>query len=97
LALSLGLLFCAADVKADDWKYFGSAKIRSIAQWQGNSPVYIELAPDAWCYVPAAEKNMIALVISLHSTGRPANFHCHSTPETYGGMTGHRLHRVITG
>lgn len=95
LATLLSLLFGAADVRADDWKFFGSAKVRSIAQWQDSSPVYIELAPDTWCYVPAAEKNLIALIISLHATGRSADFHCHAAPESFGGMTGYRLHRII--
>lgn len=96
LAVSLCLLFSATNVRADDWKFFGSAKVRSIAQWQDSSPVYIELGSDSWCYVPAAEKNLIALIISLHATGRPADFHCHTTPESFAGMTGYRIHRVIT-
>lgn len=96
LGALLSILVGVTDVRADDWKFFGSAKVLSIAQWQDSSPIYIQLAPDTWCYVPATEKNMIALIMSLQATGRSADFHCHATPEVFGGMTGYRLHRVIT-
>lgn len=94
--LALCLLACATTAQADSWKHFGSAKILGIAQWQDGSPVYFEVAPGTYCYVPASEKNMIALILSLYSSGRPTDFVCHETAETFGGLPGYRLHRVIS-
>lgn len=96
LTLALCLLASTATAQADDWKYFGNAKILGIVQWQDNSPVFFETAPGTFCYVPASEKNMIALILSLYGSGRAADIHCHPSVETYAGIPGHRLHRIVS-
>ncbi|MGH8602102.1 MAG: hypothetical protein ACREXR_04795 [Gammaproteobacteria bacterium] len=94
IALAVCLLALASTAHA--WSYFPNAKILGIVQWQDGSPVYLEVAPGTYCYIPASEKNMIALIFSLYSSGRPSDIHCYPTADTFGGMPGYRLHRIIS-
>lgn len=94
IVLAICLLACATSANA--WEYFGNAKILGIVQWQDNSPVYFEVAPGRYCFVPASEKNMIALILSLYSSGRAADIHCHPNAETFAGIPGYRFHRIIS-
>lgn len=94
--LTLVLLFVySAAAQAYDWNFFAQAKILGITQWQDNSPVYFR-GGETYCFVPATEKNLIALIYVLYSTGRTADVHCYETAETVGGISGYRLHRVIS-
>lgn len=90
LALILG-----TSARADGWMFYGDAKILEVVQWQDNSPVYFKVSPTDHCYVPAAEKGMVALIFSLYASGRRADIHCYTTADTYGGIPGYRLHRII--
>ena len=96
LRIALAACLLAFASTANAWTYFDSAKILGIVQWQDNSPLYFEVAPGTYCFVPASEKNMIALILSLYASGRLANFHCHPTAETYGDIPAYRLHRIIS-
>jgi hypothetical protein len=89
------LMALSAQGLAEEWRFFQSVKITSMIQWQDNSDVLIEVAPNTHCYVTANEKTLIALLTTLYTTGRKANFHCHSTAITTGGISAHRLHRVV--
>lgn len=94
VAVTFCLLAAASTVHA--WEYFPNAKILGIVQWQDNSPVYFEVAPGRYCWLPAAEKNMVALILSLYSSGRPADIHCGEAIDTFAGIPGYRLHRIIS-
>jgi len=70
--------------------------ISKITQWNNDSPVYIELSNSTSCYVPAVEKNLISLVLTMYAAGKKADIHCWDTADTYSGIPGHRVHRIIT-
>lgn len=93
----LSLLVVAGRASADDWMYFGGARILSIVEWQGDNPVFIQMSPESYCFIPSSEKNMIALVYSVYASSKEIDIHC-STAEstTVGGITGHRVHRIVT-
>lgn len=80
---------------ADDWKFFQSAQISSIVQWQGNNPVLFEVAPNTYCHLPPEDKTNIALVMMLYSTGRKADIHCFPTAVNVGGINAYPMHRII--
>lgn len=90
----LAMLASANALAQDYWKFFAGAKIHGITQWQDNQPVYFRVTPDTYCWVPASEKNMIALIMSLHASGKTADIHCNPAVESVGGIPGHRLHRI---
>lgn len=91
---ALVMLF-ASNAMADAWIVFMSARITAIVQWQDNADVLFEVAPQTYCYLPAGEKNAIALVTTLYSSGRKADIHCHAASVMIGGMPAHRVHRII--
>ncbi|WP_133498432.1 hypothetical protein [Cognatilysobacter terrigena] len=78
------------------WNFFGSARIQSIMTWQDGGPIFIRVTADTWCYVPPEEKNLIALLYTIHASGKTANFHCADVADTFGGVPAYRLHRVST-
>lgn len=90
----LAMLLSSSAV-ADDWVVFMGARITAIVQWQDNTDVLFEVAPQKYCYLPPGEKTAIALVTTLYSSGRKADIHCHAASVTIGGMPAHRLHRII--
>ena len=95
IALVIFALFVSHAVHAQAWQYFDNAKILSIVQWQDNPPVLVEVAPNTYCSIRPEEKANIALVMMLYSSGRRANFHCHPTTETVGGIAAYPIHRII--
>lgn len=88
-------VFVSFTALADDWKFFQSAQITSIVQWQGNNEVLFEVAPNTFCYVGPEDKLNIALVMTLYSTVRKADIHCFPTAVNIGGMNAYPLHRII--
>ena len=92
--IMFALLVCHA-AYAQAWQYFDNAKILSIVQWQGSNPVLIEVAPNTYCSIGPEDKTNIALVMTLYSSGRRANFHCHPTAVNVGGLNGYPIHRII--
>lgn len=88
-------LAAGAAAVAQEWKFYSGARISSIAQWEGNSGILIQVAPDAFCYVKPEDKTNIALVMTLYSTGRKADIHCFPTAMTLGGISAYPLHRII--
>jgi len=89
-------LVVSATALAYDWKFFPSTRILSTVQWDGaTNPVYLEVAPSTYCYIKAEEKAMIALAMTLYLSGRKADIHCYAEIEVTGGLSGHRVHRII--
>lgn len=95
IALIMFALFVSHAVHAQAWQFFANAKILSIVQWQDNPPVLVEVAPNTYCSIRPEEKTNIALVMTLYSSGRRADFHCHPTTETVGGIPAYPIHRII--
>lgn len=95
IALIMLALIISHSVLAQAWQFFPGAKILSIVQWQDSPPVLVEVAPNTYCSVRPEEKANIALVMTLYSSGRRADFHCHPTTETVGGIAAYPLHRII--
>lgn len=80
---------------AEDWKFFQSAQITGIVQWQGSNAVLFEVAPSTYCYVAPEEATNIALVMMLYSTGRKADIHCFPTAVNVGGISAYPMHRIM--
>ena len=66
-----------------------------IYEWQDNNVILFKTSLGHICYIPANEKSMYSLVLSLMATGKQASIHCHDTEESHGGIMAHRVHRVI--
>lgn len=66
-----------------------------IYEWQDNNVIIFKTSLGHYCYIPADEKNMYSLVLSLMATGKQASIHCHDSEENYGGILAHRVHRII--
>lgn len=74
---------------------FGSETVKEIIQWQDNSPIYFKLTTSGeWCYIPATEKNMYSLVLSLYVSGKSSHFECNDIVDNYGSINGRRLMRI---
>lgn len=95
IVLTIFILFMSLAVHAQEWKFFQGAKILSIVQWEGNNSVLIEVAPNIYCSVDPQDKANIALVMTLYSSGRKADFHCFPAAVTTGGIEGYPVHRIV--
>lgn len=85
----------SVSVAADAWVHSPNMEIKNIIQWDSNAPIYFTLSNETVCYIPAVEKNMYSLILSLYTAKKKAEFHCHVGVDSYGGYNGHRIHRVI--
>lgn len=94
LALAMFMLFISHAVYAQAWQVFSNAKILSVVQWMGNGPILIELAPNSFCSINPEDKTNIALVLTLYSSGRRADFYCFPTAVTMGGIPAYPMHRI---
>lgn len=92
IGLLLGLTLSAS---ANAWVINENATVDQVWEWQDDYPIYFKLSSGTMCYVPAAEKNLYSLILSLFATGKQATFHCWDAEETTLGVTGHRIHRVV--
>lgn len=92
LVAALGLTF-SMSIQAG--VYLDNVSIVEIIQWQDDSPVYIKSSTGVWCYLPAVEKNLYSLLLSVFATGKKVKMVCNDSLESYGGVPGHRIHRVI--
>ena len=97
---TVGILFCMFlsmfTLPANAWVYSESVTVVHIIEWQDDAPVYLRLSNGTTCFVPALEKNMYSLLLSMFATGKKAHIHCHDIEETYRGISGYRVHRVIS-
>lgn len=75
---------------------YSNVTIAEFVQWQDASPIFFKLSNGAWCYVPAEEKNLYVLLLSMHAQATRAEVHCHDTVDTVGGLSARRVHRVWT-
>ena len=92
-AAVIGMLAYSGNAYA--WVQSDGVTVSNIIEWQDDAPVYFTLSNGTVCYVPNTEKNLYSLVLSIYASGKSANIHCHDSVETYGGVEGHRLHRII--
>lgn len=94
LTIGLALLLPASQALA--WKSYENVEVRAIMQWQGGGPVYVSVAENTWCWIPAAETNLIALVLSAHAGGGQVSVHCADAADANtGGVPAYRLHRMV--
>lgn len=90
------VLVFSAPAYAVEWMIFEDSRVVSIVEWQSDNPVFVEMRSGTYCYIPAGEKNLIALVYSLHASGKVADVHCNPDDKvTVGGLNGYRVHRVV--
>lgn len=80
---------------ADEWKFFQSAQITGIVQWQGSNAMLFEVAPSTYCYIAPEETVNIALAMMLYSSGRKADIHCFPTAVNVGGINAYPMHRIM--
>ncbi|MCM0147189.1 hypothetical protein KCN56_01225 [Photobacterium galatheae] len=94
--LALCALF-SANVSA--WTFGQNVTISSVTLWEGSgvNPLYFKRSDNVWCYVPAEEKNLHSLILTLYASGKTADIHCHDQAENkMGGIeSAHKLHRII--
>jgi hypothetical protein len=95
LVMMLAIGAISAMALATEWKFYQGAQISSIVQWEGNSGILIQVAPDAFCHVKPEDKTNIALVMTLYSSGRKADIHCFPTVVNISGINAYPLHRII--
>lgn len=89
------LLLSAFPLSAAAWVYSENVSVIEITEWQDDAPIYIKFSNGSVCYLQPTEKNLYGLILSIYSSGRKAYVHCHDQTDTYGGVSGHRLHRVL--
>jgi hypothetical protein len=81
------------------WTGAGNTKVIAVALWESSTtnPLYFKRADNVWCYVPASEKTLHSLILTLYVSGKLADIHCYDLAETQmGGMDpAHKLHRII--
>lgn len=78
------------------WISGENVSVVEITEWQDSAPIYFKLSNGTMCYIPANEKNMYSLILSIHVSGKRAHVHCADAVDTYGGVPGHRVHRVVS-
>ena len=80
------------------WITSSNSIIVEIVQWEANvhgSPYAVmRLSDNTQCYVPLAEKELYALMLSLFMSGRQFSVHCYDEAIDIGGYAVHKLHRV---
>jgi hypothetical protein len=82
---------------ANAWIAASPAKVTEMWHWEGETaPVYFKLSTGQTCWITADEKAVYTFLMSLHMTGKSAQFLCHDEVVTFNGMSGHRLHRVAS-
>ena len=80
------------------WNYGGELTITSVTMWENSevNPLYFKRSDDVWCYVPASEKLLHSLILTLYASGKTAEIHCYDleeSPLTF--YPAHKLHRII--
>ncbi|MCG9735319.1 hypothetical protein L1D51_15085 [Pseudoalteromonas shioyasakiensis] len=93
--LFLCCLLMIIPTKVFAWVESKNATVDKIIQWQDDAPTYFILSSGAVCFIPADEKSMYTLILSLKATGKKAQFHCWDDEKVTQGISGHRIHRVI--
>lgn len=83
--------------KSHAWGVFESdAKITHFIRWEGNTaPVYLRINAGKFCFIPSTEKELIALAMTLYVTKTPIQIHCRDEEVNYGGVNGHKVHRIV--
>ncbi len=81
------------------WIAAEDATISAVIMWESAeiNPLYFKRSDNVWCYIPAGQKNLHSLVLTLYASGKRADIHCYDLAETkMGGVeAGHKLHRIL--
>ncbi|HTF98046.1 MAG TPA: hypothetical protein VL995_18060 [Cellvibrio sp.] len=96
-SLFFALMFVAAPVFA--WKESANQTIVEIMAWENTETtvVHFKLANGTWCYIPASQKTLNSIILTLYASGKKGNFHCHDTADSNAGGSvpgAHKLHRI---
>lgn len=83
------------------WNSTPDAKIVAVVVWEGaevTNPLYFQRSDNVWCYIPAGEKTLQSLILTLYASGKTAEIHCYDLAD--GKMVdltnpAHKLHRII--
>ncbi len=79
---------------AHAWLNSTNVSIRDVVEWQDNSPIYFTLSNDNICFIPASDEILYRLILTLYATQNTGEFVCADDTTNFGGINGHRLHRV---
>jgi len=95
----LALSMLVASGVSHAYTYGQDVKISTVIMWENaeTNPLYFKTSSNLWCYVPAGEKNLYSLVLTLYASGKLADIHCYDSAESLmGGVeAGHKLHRIL--
>lgn len=91
----IGFLFITLS-NANAWVHSGDVTIDEMIEWQDNYSIIFTLSNGTRCYVPSGEKNLYSLVLTIFSSGKKIDIHCHDSIEATGGINAHRVHRIVT-
>lgn len=94
----LALLFIATPSFA--WVTADNQSITAIIAWENaeTGPMHFQFSNGTWCYIPAGQKTLQSLVLTLYASGKKAEFHCYDDADSSGGGSvpaAHKLHRII--
>jgi hypothetical protein len=93
----LALIFASAPAFA--WKESTNQTIVEIMAWENTETtvVHFKLSNGTWCYIPASQKTLNSIILTLYASGKKAHFHCHDTADSNAGGSvpaAHKLHRI---
>lgn len=80
------------------WTAAVNTKISAVTLWESSTtnPLYFKRDDNVWCYVPASEKALHSLILTLYASGKSADIHCHDLAETpLAFEPAHKLHRIV--
>jgi hypothetical protein len=100
LLLVLAIIFFPGSSYA--WVESNNVTITEMMVWENldnGGPMHFKLSNNKWCYVPASQKTLHALIMSLYVSGKTISaIHCYDTADSNAGGSvegAHKLHRII--
>jgi len=87
-------------IEANAWVSGTGVTIENIIVWEEAetaTQMYIRTSNNIWCYLPPGQKTLQSLVLTLYTTKKPIEIHCHDAAENLqSNLPAHRLHRIWT-
>ncbi|MGI0116198.1 hypothetical protein [Zooshikella sp. RANM57] len=81
------------------WTFGNNVTITNVILWEddNHNPLYFKRSDNVMCYVPADQKSIRSLILTVYASGRRADIHCYDNAEAImGGIeSAHKLHRII--
>jgi hypothetical protein len=87
------------DTTPGDLTLGSNVTIDRIVLWENSeaNPLYFRRSDNVLCYVPAGQSTLQSLILTLYSSGKLSDIHCHAEEEQLmlGIRPAHKLHRII--